>query len=245
MEQKIDENQWFYVSDNEQKGPVNESEILHLFKQSLLDGETMVWSKSLEGWEKASNHFQSYILPPPPSQGESTVHNVNVTSENDYPKGRPWIRYFAKMIDFTLYSICIVIYIVFFFPDAILEIPEIALTFLSLFICIFLDTLILYIFETTPGKAILKIKIKNINGGKINFTQALRRSFGVWVRGLGFGIPIISFICILVSYFDLRRNGITKWDQKSGLVTVHGTVGVFRVLLIGAAVISFIIWSYI
>jgi uncharacterized RDD family membrane protein YckC len=249
MEPKFEDMQWFYVKDNQKKGPINESEIQVLFNQGFLDGETLVWSRNLEGWEKASNHFLNYILNPPPFTSHSKVHNYitveNKIEEGYYPKGRPWIRYLAKMFDFALYAFIIWFIIGIFSPNFLYGITEIALTFLTLFMCIIIETLVLIVFGNTPGRAILKTKIKTLSGEKIYSTQAISRSFGLWVRGLGIGLPLITLICLIVAVSDLRGRGITNWDQKNNLVTTHGKVGFIRVFLTAVTVIFVTVWGYI
>ena len=47
-------------------------------------------------------------------------------------------------------------------------------------------------FGATAGKALLRVKVTNPDGRNLSYPQALSRSFNVWLRGLGIGIPLVS-----------------------------------------------------
>jgi hypothetical protein len=84
----------------------------------------------------------------------------------------------------------------------------------------------LALFGRTPGKWLLNIKVLSVNGGKMTPGEAINRSVGVWVVGLGIGFPIISLITVIASYNKLTREKTTAWD-KDRFVIEHNSPGGF------------------
>jgi hypothetical protein len=60
---------------------------------------------------------------------------------------------------------------------------------------------------------------------------AFKRSVFVIAAGMGFGVPVINFICYLFSYKDLKEHGISIWDLKSDTVVLYGNVNTARMCL--------------
>ena len=142
------------------------------------------------------------------------------------------MRYWARMID--LYAIAVFGGFVggIVAPESELwELHDALFTMIVMFGWVFLEPLFLTIFGTTPGKALLKTKLEKATPSRFNYTQALIRSFKVWMRGFGFGIPIISIVTLIFAYGKLRDNRETSWDREGGFVVTHDTIGVFRIMV--------------
>lgn len=145
---------------------------------------------------------------------------------------RPWVRYWARMFDIYVASFLGGLAIAIFYPDALNEEGFDLLFGLSvIFAWIFIESMILSIFGTTPGKWLFKIKLMEANGGGLKFDTALSRSFKVWWRGLGTGFPLISLITLSVAHGKLTKNGITSWDSDGGVSVTHDRIGPLRVII--------------
>jgi len=103
---------------------------------------------------------------------------------------------------------------------------------LTLILYILIEASILSIFGNTLGKSILNARLRMINGEPINFLTALKRSIFVTAAGMGFGVPIINFICFYFSFFDLKKNGKSTWDEQIGTVVLYGQVSMTRILFV-------------
>jgi len=141
---------------------------------------------------------------------------------------RPWVRYIARMIDVSIGGMVIVIVLVLLYP-AVLDTPELMLNMLVLFLWVFVEATLLSTWGTTPGKWLLKTRLRNAQGEKPTFSEALTRSFRVWWRGMGTGFPIASLITTLVARGRLKDNGITTWDRDGGFVVTHQKIGIIRI----------------
>ena len=70
---------WYYAVNNEQKGPVNESEIKTQLASGRLPGDTLVWKDGMANWTAASQVSAFTFRPPPvpaladPSLGATTL----------------------------------------------------------------------------------------------------------------------------------------------------------------------------
>jgi uncharacterized membrane protein len=57
---------WYYAVDNEQKGPINESELKANFATNKLPTDTLVWKDGMENWAPA-NQVAAFSFKPPPA----------------------------------------------------------------------------------------------------------------------------------------------------------------------------------
>jgi uncharacterized RDD family membrane protein YckC len=76
---------------------------------------------------------------------------------------------------------------------------------------------------STPGKWAFGVRVLNSDGSPAGFGTALHRELGVWVYGLGLGIPIVTLVTQVIAYQTLTRNGRSSWDEGS-----HTTVRYFN-----------------
>lgn len=152
---------------------------------------------------------------------------------------RPWVRYWARMFDVYSFSLVGGVILAIIAPQFLEKQNEYALGMMLVFAWVFVESLLLSSFQTTPGKWLFKTKIALTSGSPISFSQALARSFKVWWRGFGTGFPIATMITMIIAHGRLTRNGITSWDRDDGFSVTHETIGVPRVL---AAIAFFFIF---
>lgn len=203
----------------------------------------------MEKWEKASKHFADVILKPPPifdyQEVPSEIPLEAKTLEEHDTTGRPWIRYFAKMIDISMFSILFGFLLGVVFPEFLNGVGNLVLSFLIVFLWSIIEPFFLVIFGNTLGRALMKTKIKTVSGGKINFSTAYRRNMSLWIRGFGLGLPLVSLICSIASYKELKNQGFTTWDAENNLITTHGKVGILRGTFTAVIVIGIILLSLV
>lgn len=146
----------------------------------------------------------------------------------EYPV-RPWVRYWARQLDFYIMELPLGILFVLAVP-AIMALPEIVLWSILLPICAVFEALLLSTWGYTPGKWLLKVKVRTESGACLTFREALKRSFSVIYYGMGLGIPIISLITSVSSYERLKDQGVTKWDEAGSLTVTHDKIGIPRII---------------
>jgi len=153
---------------------------------------------------------------------------------------RPWVRYWARYIDIIIFAIVFSVFLAIFMPS-VLETSDIVLGILIAFAWVFAESVLLSTWGTTPGKWLLRVSLSGPNGNSIDFSTALNRSFVVWFRGFGMGIPIILLFTLISSYSHLTKEGTTSWDRDGHFTVSHGEVGVIRIMVAVIIFISFLI----
>jgi len=180
----------------------------------------------------------------------------NELNNNYTPSGeqvRPWIRYWARLIDMTIFAILQIIVIVLILSilnkleinmNFLDEIPDLIFNIVIGFLYIFVEPIFFVIWGTTVGKALLKIRVRHKDGRKLSYKDALQRTFLVLFLGQGAGFPIISIITHIVAYNRLKKQGITSWDESENYVVTHQILGKVRAtLLIAIPIVIFLFLS--
>jgi uncharacterized RDD family membrane protein YckC len=150
-------------------------------------------------------------------------------------------RFFARTIDYSIGGIVVGLLITHinifdnFLVRAIviggviwrsdsLRIPlEFILGYLVILVWGLVEAIMLSTWGTTPGKWVFRITLRNSNGEKLTFPDALKRSILVLSGGLGLGLPIVFLVTCILSYADFIRKGITYWDNKGKYVISYGS----------------------
>jgi hypothetical protein len=229
------EKKWHYFSGNKQVGPVSAETIQEMLDAGALDLNTQVWTQGFESWKSITTVDQFHVhhppnVPPLPQTVKATKEGIR-TPEISGPQIRPWVRYWARMMDFLLFSLFSGFVLGVVYPPA-LEINDIFLGVILLFVYVFVEPIMLTSWGTTPGKALLRVTLRKSTGGKPTYLEALSRSFSVWIGGCGLGIPLVSLITLISAYNKLTKKSITTWDEGGNFTVTHGTIGTIRVVVI-------------
>lgn len=144
---------------------------------------------------------------------------------------RPWVRFWARTFDTYLIGVLMGLVLVLFDGD----LPEgklfdQAYGYVAMLAWIPMEAALLAFFGTTPGKWLLKVRVRRSTDEYPPFSAALSRSLKVWFRGQAMGIPLIGFFAQIFAYSSLTENGTSSWDKDEGLVVMHERIGVIRIL---------------
>lgn len=146
---------------------------------------------------------------------------------------RPWRRFFAKAVDFSIYSIMILVTVFVLAIAAAFAgvefgyeyphwVEHVVLTPIAIVLCCLIDALFLGLVGTTPGRALFRIHVAPNGPGELTPGVAMRRNVRLAALGLGLGLPIVALVMQIVSYRALVDNGITPWDRRENLVVTYG-----------------------
>ena len=120
----------------------------------------------------------------------------------------PWRRYLARWMDGLLYAALWEAFLALFFRVNILErsLGETVLdTGAALALMLVLEPCFLHRFGTTPGKALLGLRLTRSAGSFLGWTESFQRTLGVILVGLGLMIPVFSLIANIDVY---KRQGV-------------------------------------
>ncbi len=140
---------------------------------------------------------------------------------------RPWIRFVGRMFDYAWFGLVLGWFLAVFgltveqAPFGILIIP---------FLWIFVETLLMGTWGSTPGKWMISTRVVRKDNKKLSFKDAIYRSLSVWWLGLAAGIPIISFVTMIVACVKLSNTGKTTWDLSGEFTVQHQKMGPFRII---------------
>jgi len=138
---------------------------------------------------------------------------------------RPWARYWARALDLTIEVFVVSFpfwFLLGFFAPHLLDplisggkVTDLVLQVLLLPPALILDALIVRLFGTTVGKAIAGVQLRSVENQRVGLRVLLRRNLGVYVSGLGLGLPLIVLITLIRSFWIVRDGGIMKYDIKT------------------------------
>lgn len=171
-------------------------------------------------------------------------------AEKNTPVPRPWIRLWARSIDYFLWAVIIYLPMVIAYDAGALSSNTYSLInlypLLTAFTWALVEPIVLVVFGTTIGKALLRVKLthqSNENLSRMDLGVLFQRSMSVWLKGVGIGYLVATLITGLVSYRNLKSHGETSWDRDYEFTVTHGKVGYVRGSV--AAIISLVGMIYV
>lgn len=226
--------------------------------------DTLVWQPGWKEWTKLADveEIRTQVLEilreqrrriPPPIPTSNTFSAAKSAPEvassataarpTEMPLSqiRPWTRFWARLFDNYVFSFAFGAVFMLLFPLRIDgKGQEVLLGMVALFAWVFVESVFLASFGTTPGKWLMKINL-SVKDGPISYSRALSRSLKVWWRGLGIGFPLVALFTMAVGAGRLRKNGITSWDKEGGFIVTHQRVGWLRGLVMALIMFAFLV----
>ncbi len=224
---------WYFRRGEEEVGPFDLEELTKKLDSKEIDAETYVRSTVHPEWVhvKEVKELNVEYLDPHPLITKPEIESRDYPEEEQVKKWtRPWIRFWARMLDYSLLTYAL------FFLSGLFHIPffivsPMFLPFVGTFLWIFIEALLLSTWGRTPGKWLFRIFVHVEGGSRPTYAQALARSFGVWWMGMGAGLPIISLITMIVANVKLSNLGKASWDRLYSFDVEHKKIGFFRTFI--------------
>ena len=97
----MQETVWFFAKDEQQQGPVRESELKRMLLSGELAKDALVWNEHMPDWQPAASIDQLVVrrsTPPPLPQQPLEMRHEHLAPA-DLLKPHPWHRYWARFID--------------------------------------------------------------------------------------------------------------------------------------------------
>ncbi len=93
------------------------------------------------------------------------------------------------------------------------------LLWLAVFAMIPLETLLLGLAGTTPGKYLLGLQVVDARGERIGIGRGWQRATTVAWRGVGLGLPPLVLIAMIIAGVQFAQQGSTPWDRSLAIET--------------------------
>ncbi len=220
---------YWLIRDGEKTGPFSLGEVARRIRAGELTASDPAWRGGMDAWtplgqieellgvfEESKTHDSATsgalpVLPPPlptPPPGPPPLPRTTTT-----PVYR---RFFARWFDLQTYMVfCLAALgatgqnIISFYKS-----PWVALAFFLPWFLI--EAVWIHLAATTPGKALLGLRVVNRDGSRLSLGAALQRSLRVYIIGFGLGWALLCPICQALAWFTVRRTGETLWDLSGG-----------------------------
>lgn len=149
---------------------------------------------------------------------------VPAAERRELGKNSPWSRYFARALDLTITSYAagfgVAFALIYLSPDlyrALISQQSQVQSIILLPVAMIINGIIAGIFGTTLGKFIMALRLTYLNG-RLGFFGQIGRELQVWVKGLGFGIPIVTIFTSVAQYRRVTQGMPASYDEGSVLV---------------------------
>ena len=131
----------------------------------------------------------------------------------------PWRRFFARALDLSLAGILwsALQYLVlhWYWPE--FGLMGFADTLVSawgawLFLLV-LEPILLCTWGYTPGKWLLRLKVRREDGSKLDLERAVIRTAWILLRGFALNVPLLNILCLGTCYDRCIKDQVMPWDQ--------------------------------
>jgi uncharacterized RDD family membrane protein YckC len=225
----------------ERSGPHSQFHIIEGIRDGSLKGDELAWRVGMPEWQplRSLEDFTTYWPLSEETLQQAEVARSMARIELDRPQ--PWMRFWARMLDNLWFSFVLLLALRPWLPAGPPPLPDApwlrhlildGMSVMSLLLYVPMEAWLLSRFGTTPGRALLRVQVRRLDGGLPHFSQALRRSFQVFVMGLGLGLPIVHFVAMVWSRFTLLQRGTTAWDESNETRVEHGEPEIWRYLVL-------------
>lgn len=132
----------------------------------------------------------------------------------------PFRRFFARWLDLIFYVTLWQLFLVIVLDMNLSNRGsggDVLDAVMQLLLMLVLEPVFLRLLGTTPGKWILGLRVTGEDGKHLTLAQARSRTWKVWFRGMGLGIPIYNLVRYWKSYRACEDGEILDWEEDSTL----------------------------
>lgn len=129
---------------------------------------------------------------------------------------RPWRRYFARIIDVSIYNLIWTFFIGYVGhvnlsnENFAWQIADIVITVAMM---VMIEPFLLNRFGTTFGKWIFGLRVEKADGTPLTYGEGLKRTWIIMGKGFGYWIPIYNLVRLYKSYRLCKDEEVQPWDE--------------------------------
>lgn len=224
---------WYVRRGEREIGPLGDKALRALVGTGQINHGTEVWHEGLPRWT-AAGALPGVLGPragPPMPDGQQAIaapsdsaRLVAVSPDAEatpHELATPWRRFWARSLDLALSSLLVGALIGVIRPNFATYVGTPSgmqgLILLSLLpVALTMDAMIYWAMGNTPGKALAAVKVLREGGQPLSVLAYLGRNFGVYVFGLGLGLPIINLLTLFLGYRRAAAAQVSIWDRFCG-----------------------------
>ena len=207
---------WYVRRGEYEIGPLGEDALRALVGTGQVIHDTQLWREGLSHWTAAS------ALPGVLGPRAAVLLAPSVAGAAPLELATPWRRYWARSVDLTVSSLLVGVLAAAIRPSLVppLSAPaggEWVILLFLLPLAFTMDAGIFWAMGNTPGKAIAGIRVLQEGGAHpLRALAYLGRNLGVYVFGLGLGLPLISLFTLVHGYRRAAAGEALIWDRLCG-----------------------------
>lgn len=225
---------WYVRRGEYEIGPLGEDALRALVGTGQITHDTRLWREGLSHWTAASA-LPSVLGPraaaPCTPSPRPVIAATSASDDALAPSmagvtlnqlATPWCRYWARSVDVTAGALLVLVLIASIRPSLLTQWAatpgrEWIVGLLLLPFAFAMDASIHWALGNTPGKAMAGIKVLQEGGARtLSAWKYLGRNFGVYVFGLGLGLPLISLVTLVFGYRRAAAGAVSRWDRLCG-----------------------------
>lgn len=221
---------WWYSRDGKPQGPFTMVDLQAMARSGTLTTVTRIWTRALPNWVRAD---QIADLQPLLQVGVETEELATASSgqaplppvtpvagvRTDPGNAGPWSRFWARQIDFCLFGISLIVLMELLGLDDPMGMG-IVFGILLLPVYLLFETMLCGLSGTTAGKWIFGITVRDTAGQELTLGATAQRLGKLWVMGIGLGVPLISFVTMIVALVRSGDGLPNGWNMRNGTAVV-------------------------
>ncbi|GHC67702.1 RDD family protein [Roseibacillus persicicus] len=222
----------FWLSkEGEKDGPILDFELRSRIRAGEVEKDQKVWYSDLDEWtpigevELFANEFTPQVV-----TDENVGEYLEKLEQEDHQTVTPppvpaelhlWRRFGGRWFDYLVYLMIFFLLVLGLDLDllALWENPYFAFVFILPWL--FLETVALHYWGTTPGKWLVGLKVRGPEGNKLSPGASFLRTMRVMILGMGFGQVFLREVCHLVALWFAVKKRIVMWDTAAGIRLVR------------------------
>lgn len=213
---------WWYLVGDSPRGPVSLAVLETMLNHGVMTQQSLVWKEGLSDWISVAELCA--LRKNASVQSEPAPLSKPAWQADLVPAGA-WRRFVARMVDIWIISLPLALlgwWLAALMPGFALWLQRPASPHLMalglLPLVLLLEAGVFACFGTTPGKALLGVVIRTLDGQPLTAAQYLWRQLGVFWYGFAMGLPIISLIAVVSHGLSLQQGEPTPYDANRYLV---------------------------
>ena len=133
----------------------------------------------------------------------------------------PWRRFFARSLDSSIYMVVwnVILSLVFHVNISMRSPAGNMLDgVVAVLLMLIIEPVLISVFGTTIGKRILGLRVTSEEGGRLRYADSRARTWEVFVRGMGFILPVYHLFRLWKSYRACSEGETLSWEYNSVIV---------------------------
>jgi uncharacterized RDD family membrane protein YckC len=138
-----------------------------------------------------------------------------------------WPRFWARMLDITAFSFILGIPLGRAMPGLFVTGGPFVggrgmhlLGFALLPFALMLEACASAAFGNSPGKMILGLGVRTLDGKRLSFGEVLVRNLRVYLAGLAIGLPLLNLVALRRNHEKVTKGELTWWDARMNTRTM-------------------------